>query len=193
LPERYAIEFPDYLVGENEIVMNLTAQSLRDEFLGRVCMTGPGEAALLNQRIARLTPVGMNVRFVFLVLKSPLFRRFVSRLNTGSLIQHMFTWQVDQFIFPIPPRREQDRIVASVEQSFSILDALDHLAVHAQTRAHRLRSAILAAAFSGKLTPQDPNDEPASSLLERITAAQASSNGNRPTKGSRQRGRKAAA
>jgi type I restriction enzyme S subunit len=187
LPERYAVEFPDYLVGENEIVMNLTAQSLRDEFLGRVCMMGQGGAALLNQRIARLTPVGMNARFVMLVLKSPFFRSFVSQLNTGSLIQHMFTWQVDQFIFPIPPRREQDRIVASIDKSSSMLDALDHLAAHAQTRAHRLRSAILDAAFSGKLVPQDPNDEPASVLLERIATEGASSGGRKPVRVRRQR------
>ena len=187
LPERYAVEFPNYLVGENEIVMNLTAQSLRDEFLGRVCMMGQGDAALLNQRIARLTPVGMNARFVLLVLKSPSFRSFASQLNTGSLIQHMFTWQVDQFIFPIPPLREQDRIVASIDTSSSMLDAFDRLAAHAETRAHRLRFAILDAAFSGKLVPQDPNDEPASVLLDRIDEEHTSSGGRKRIRVRRQR------
>jgi len=182
LPEHYAVEFPDYLVGPHEIVMNLTAQSLRDEFLGRVCMTGQGEAALLNQRIARLTPVEMNARFVFWVLKSPLFRRFVAQLNTGSLIQHMFTSQLDQFIFPIPPRREQDRIVAGVEGLLSMLDALDRVAAHAQSREHPLRSSILDAAFSGELVRRDASDEPASVLLERIASERASSDGHKPLK-----------
>jgi len=182
LPEHYAVEFPDYLVGPHEIVMNLTAQSLRDEFLGRVCMTGQGEAALLNQRIARLTPVGMNARFVLWVLKSPLFRRFVAQLNTGSLIQHMFTSQLDQFIFPIPPRREQDRIVAGVEGLLSMLDALDRVAAHAQSREHPLRSSILDAAFSGELVRRDASDEPASVLLERIASERASSDGHKPLK-----------
>jgi type I restriction enzyme S subunit len=191
LPERYAAEFPDYLVGEGEIVMNLTAQSLRDEFLGRVCMTGQGEAALLNQRIARLIPVGMNPRFVFLVLKSPLFRNFVSKLNTGSLIQHMFTWQVDQFVFPIPPRHEQDRIVTRVEEAFAMFDALERLARHAHARVHRLRSAVLEAAFSGKLVPQDFSDEPASVLLERVATERPSSGGQKPARVRRQRRAKA--
>jgi type I restriction enzyme, S subunit len=110
LPTRYADQFPDYVLRRDEIVMNLTAQSLNDEFLGRVCMTGHDGQVLLNQRIARLSPIAMNPRFVFWVLKSPVFRRFVDQLNTGSLIQHMFTSQLDQFVFPIPPLLEQSRI-----------------------------------------------------------------------------------
>ena len=42
----------------------------------------------------------------------------------------------------------------------------------ATTHAHHLRSSILAAAFSGKLVPQDPSDEPASVLLKRVAAEQ---------------------
>lgn len=56
LPSKWETAAPDLIVGPSELVMNLTAQSLKDEFLGRICMTGAGDRALLNQRLARLTP-----------------------------------------------------------------------------------------------------------------------------------------
>jgi len=186
LPEHYAADFPDYLVGPHEIVMNLTAQSLRDEFLGRVCMTGENDLALLNQRIARIAAVGMNARFVFWVLKSPIFRRFVDQLNTGSLIQHMFTSQLDEFVFPIPPLQEQDRIVESIDAAMSRVDHLECAVDAAEARMQPFRSSILAAAFSGKLVPQDPTDEPASVLLERIAAERAAPSAPQPTRKPRQ-------
>jgi type I restriction enzyme S subunit len=176
LPERYAIEFPEYLVGRNEILMNLTAQSLKDEFLGRVCMTGDeDEPALLNQRIARLTPIGLNPRFVFWILKSPLFRRFVDQLNTGSLIQHMFTSQLDEFVLPIPPLGEQGRIVAKIEDMMRSIELLDQTASRSAGRIARLRSSVLGAAFGGALVPQDPGDERASTLLAKIPSGPAPS------------------
>jgi type I restriction enzyme S subunit len=183
LPEHYASEFPSYMVGPNEIVMNLTAQSLKDEFLGRVCLTGlRDEPVLLNQRIARLTPVGMNPRFVFYVMKSSLLRRFVDQLNRGSLIQHMFTSQLDQFLLPIPPREEQDRIVERIEEHLASLDHLEYAILRIGKQVPALKSAILAAAFSGRLVSQDPADEPASALLERIASERTSSNGPKSTR-----------
>ena len=57
MPDEWEHKHPNYIVSANELVMNLTAQSLKDEFLGRVCLTKDGEHCLLTlQRIARLTP-----------------------------------------------------------------------------------------------------------------------------------------
>lgn len=168
LPTSWAERFPDYLVEPGEIVMNLTAQSLRDEFLGRVCMTGPGERCLLNQRIARLTPVLQEPRFVLYSFKAWAFRRFVDSLNTGSLIQHMFTSQLDDFVLLVPPLPEQQRIVAEVERRLSVADQMEASIAQQLARAERLRQAILKRAFEGRLVPQDPNDETASTLMQRI-------------------------
>jgi type I restriction enzyme, S subunit len=85
VPERYEPENADLRIGGGELVMNLTAQSLKDEFLGRVCLTSEGERCLLNQRLARLTPCGFPTAFALIVFKSRWFRTFVDRLNTGSL------------------------------------------------------------------------------------------------------------
>lgn len=180
LPEWYAEAYPRYLVGPGELVMNLTAQSLKDDFLGRVCITPPAEHCLLNQRLARLR-VGPEVepRFLLWLFQSPVFRRFVASLNTGSLIQHMFTRQLDEFRFGIPPLDEQRRIVAEVERQLSILDATKAAIDRALERSKALRRAILERAFTGRLVPQDPSDEPASVLLERIRAERATATPHR--------------
>jgi type I restriction enzyme S subunit len=171
LPEKWASDFPEFVIGEEELVMNLTAQSLKDEFLGRACLTSTGERCLLNQRIARLKPVLIRPKYLLCVFKSQLFRRFVNGLNTGSLIQHMFTSQLNDFVLPLPPLEEQKRIVEEAEKRLSVIERIEIQTEADILRAEHLRQAILKNAFEGKLVPQDPNDEPASILLERIRGA----------------------
>lgn len=160
LPEEYAERCPDLLVGGHEMIMNLTAQSLKDEFLGRVCMTNTTDRCLLNQRLARLTPVfGMTPRFTLWLLKSQVFRRFVDGLNSGSLIQHMFTSQLEDFCFALPPESEQAEIVAEIDRRLSVVDAIETEVEHALQRADRLHQAILKRAFEGRLVPQEATDQ----------------------------------
>lgn len=84
LPQRFADENDELIVRGHELVMNLTAQSLKDEFLGRVCITAAGEECLLNQRLARFTPIIIQPSFALYLLKSWDFRRYVDGLNSGS-------------------------------------------------------------------------------------------------------------
>ena len=74
------------------------------------------------------------------------------------------------FVVSLPPLLEQHRIVSEVDRRLSILDELEATVEANLKRAERLRQSILKRAFEGKLVPQDPNDEPASVLLERIRA-----------------------
>jgi type I restriction enzyme, S subunit len=74
---------------------------------------------------------------------------------------------------PVPPLDEQRRIVAEVEQQLSLIDSLRVAVESAQKRSAALRRAILERAFRGELVPQDPADEPASVLLERLRAERA--------------------
>ena len=70
----------------------------------------------------------------------------------------------------LPPLAEQRRIVTEVERRLSVVQQAEAAIEANLAQAGRLRQSILKQAFSGKLVPQDPNDEPASALLERIRA-----------------------
>ena len=85
-----------------------------------------------------------------------------------------------------PGISEQLEVVRRVEQLFSFADQLEARLADARQRVDALTQSILAKAFRGELVPQDPNDEPASVLLERIAAQRAAD--PKP-----KRGRKAAA
>jgi restriction endonuclease S subunit/predicted ATPase len=171
LPTKYEHLNPDHIIGGEELVINLTAQSLKDEFLGRVCLTTPSEHCLLNQRLARLTPVAGEPKFFLFMFKSSVFRRFVADLNSGSLIQHMFTSQLGEFYFPLPPAAEQAEIVRQVERRLESGDRLAAALTRQLERAVDTRQSLLREAFAGKLVPQDPKDEPALLLLDRIRVA----------------------
>jgi type I restriction enzyme S subunit len=87
-------------------------------------------------------------------------------------------WKISQadlgeIRLPVPTPEEQTEIVRRVEQLFAFADQLEARVAAAQERIDKLTQSILAKAFRGELVPQDPNDEPASVLLERIKAQRA--------------------
>lgn len=174
LPQTYAEKFPKHHIKEEAVLINLTAQSLDDQFLGRACLSSPDDSFMLNQRIGLFRPKNMTNAFCLFALKSPRFREFVDNgMNSGSLIQHVHTKQLQEYVFQIPSLLEQTEIVRRIESAFAKIDRLAAEAERALELTDRLDDAILAKAFRGELVPQDPDDEPASVLLDRIKAARA--------------------
>ena len=94
---------------------------------------------------------------------------------------------------PLPPSAEQRRIVAEVERRLSVIQQAEAAVEASMIRAERLRQSILKQAFSGKLVPQDPSDEPASVLLERIRAERAAAAAKSQRKPRRRRSKSNAA
>lgn len=88
--------------------------------------------------------------------------------------------------------REQKKIAGEIESQFSIIYDMEKSIDQSLARAETLRQSILKQAFSGNLVPQNPNDEPAEKLLERIRAERLNQQTGKPLNSSPKRGRKQA-
>ena len=89
-------------------------------------------------------------------------------LGSGSGPQALNCQRVREIPFALPPLNEQHEIVRRVEALFTLADQIELRYSRAKAYVEKLTQSILAKAFRGELVPQDPNDEPASMLLERI-------------------------
>lgn len=109
-------------------------------------------------------------RFVMHYLNSEVARQIAFGKAFGTTRLRPTLPLFRDLLMPLPPRVEQDRIIAEVDRTLSVSGALMVDAIHGVARCSRLRQSILKWAFEGNLVDQDPNDEPASVLLERIRA-----------------------
>lgn len=128
--------------------------------------------ALLVQRMARLRVMTeVNTAFLFVAMQT---QRFITHLlgeQQGTQLPHISGTSIQEFPFSLPPLAEQEQIVALVEERLSQIDSAEKTIDSELIRAKRLRQSILKRAFEGRLVPQNPKDEPASVLLERIKAS----------------------
>jgi type I restriction enzyme S subunit len=104
-------------------------------------------------------------------------------VNQASINQE----DVKATVVPLPPQEEQTRIAESVSKALSGSSRTLEAAATQLIRSSRLRQTILKVAFTGQLVPQDPTDEPASALLERIRAERAKASGNKAVRNQKAR------
>ncbi|WP_313364831.1 restriction endonuclease subunit S [Pseudomonas sp.] len=97
----------------------------------------------------------------------------VRKMAVGGAQPNLNLEKVREISICLPSMEEQAEIVRRVGQLFAFTDQLEALISVARARIERLPQSILAKAFRGELVPQEPNDEPASALLERIKAQRA--------------------
>ena len=127
---------------------------------------------MLSDKILRFTVVQVLQEWLMYYLRSVYGRNEIERLATGNQesMRNIGQERIREIRFPLPPLAEQRRIVSEVERRLSVVQQAEATVEASLARAERLRQSILKQAFSGKLVPQDPGDEPASVLLERIRA-----------------------
>ncbi len=94
----------------------------------------------------------------------------ITKYFTGTTIKHLTGAGLEKIKFPVCSMAEQREIVANLDQKLTNLDSVDQQLSLELNQSEILRQSILKKAFSGQLVHQDPNDEPASTLLARIRA-----------------------
>jgi type I restriction enzyme S subunit len=111
--------------------------------------------------------------FVALVLQSKRGQQLLAGKTRGVAQKGINLADVRRLPIALPSRTAQREIVDRVEQLFTYADQLEAKVAAAKQRIDALTQSLLAKAFRGELVPQDPTDEPASALLERIRAQRA--------------------
>ena len=192
-PFRFAPENLLYI--SNEFHSTIIKSQLKPGDLAIVRSGAPGVTCVIPKTlsvancsdlvIARPTNE-LNPEFGCIFMNSEIGKRGVAENQVGVAQQHFNVGSMKKMPILLPPIDEQTEIARRVEHLFSLADQLETKLSAAQKRVDALTQSLLAKAFRGELVPQDPDDEPASVLLERIRAQRAAA--PKP-----KRGRKAAA
>jgi type I restriction enzyme S subunit len=146
--------------------------------------------AVITSDVVCMRPDTSKICILFLsyLLESPSGRDRISEITAGVAQQKISLERFRIMSLPVPPLKEQREIVRRAQALFSIADQLEAKLTAARQVVERLTPALLAKAFRGELVPQDPSEEPASVLLERIRAArQAEAAAGQPSRRSRKK------
>jgi type I restriction enzyme S subunit len=129
--------------------------------------------AYINQHVALCRPArGVNSRALAYALTDPNgLQKLVRELQYGATKAGLSLIQVRGFPVPIPPEAEQEILTQALDQALAQVDSLAERVASLVKQSDTIDACVLAKAFRGGLVDQDPNDEPASVLLERIRAA----------------------
>ena len=149
-------------VHSKDLLLNITGGSL-----GR-CAIVPADFQIGNvsQHVCIIRSILVRSSYVHTFILSPFFKKTMN--ITGSGREGLPKYNLEKMFLPIPPLKEQERIIKEIEHWFTFIDAIEQSKVNLQTAIKQTKSKILDLAIHGKLVPQDPSDEPALELLKRI-------------------------
>ena len=122
--------------------------------------------ATTNQACCACYEYSINQMFLFYFLLAN--RENFIAMGGGGAQPNISKEKIISTNMPLPPLKEQERIVAEIERWLSFVDIVEKEKSDLQSTICLAKSKILDLAIHGKLVPQDPNDEPASELLKRI-------------------------
>ena len=143
------------------------------ELVGKTAIYRGQRPAIFAGYLILLRPIGICSDYLNFVLNSSYARSYCQEVKTIGVQQcNINAEKISSFIVPLPPLAEQKRIVAKIEELMPKVEeygkaqeALDKLNAELP---EKLKKSILQEAIEGRLVPQDPNDEPASVLLDKI-------------------------
>ncbi|MDB9317832.1 MULTISPECIES: restriction endonuclease subunit S [Cyanophyceae] len=164
--ERYLLKDGDILLSE--------ASGSPDQVGKPAIWRGQLPECCFQNTVIRLSSINfLSNDYLLIVFKTFYLIGIFSKIAAGVGINHLSANKFSIIAVPISPFKEQIQIVKEVDRLFSIIDQLEKTVDTNIKRAERLRQSILKQAFTGQLVPQDPSDEPAEKLLERIKAEKA--------------------
>ena len=142
----------------------------REAPAGNAAIINDKEKVCLGQRTVLIRPMQKWIDSMWLTytINSPYARKTLISKATGSTVTHVNMENIRSLALPLPPLQEQSRIVESIEHWLSLVDCIEESNNNLQEAIRQTKSKILDLAIHGKLVPQDPTDEPASELLNRI-------------------------
>lgn len=145
----------------------------REAPMGQAGIVPDDTVLCMGQRMMLLRPMKefIDPKYILLNILSLNFQERMNKDAIGTGVKHLRVADIESLSYPLAPIAEQAEIVRLVEQYFALADTLEKNLANAKQRVDNLTQSILAKAFRGELVPQDPNDEPAEKLLERIKAA----------------------
>lgn len=155
----------------------LFSRANTSELVGAAVLVGRTRSRLLlSDKSMRLLPQpDVSAKWLRYCLGAPSIRRQISSVASGTSnsMRNISQAKVRRLRLHVPPNDDQSRIAGEIASQRTTRQRLEQELAGVTQRSRALRRSILAAAFSGRLVPQDPNDEPASVLLERIAAERA--------------------
>ena len=124
---------------------------------------------IINQALMKIHLYDNSIKDFYLMYFDNKLKLLANEQGYGMALKNIPPFSVlKQYLIPIPPRAEQEKILERIKILLSNINDIDLLKGKLQSNIANAKSKILDLAIRGKLVPQDPNDEPASVLLERI-------------------------
>ncbi|MEJ8763925.1 restriction endonuclease subunit S [Phocaeicola sp. HCN-40430] len=155
-------ENPRTQITKGDIILGIIGGSI-----GNVAIYDLSDPVVAQRSISIIDTYVLNI-YCFYLLQSTIFQSLFLEKSIGNAQAGIYLGELDKLYIPLPPIREQNRIVSEIKRWFTLIDEIEQGKADLQTTIKQIKSKILDLAIHGKLVPQDPNDEPASELLKRI-------------------------